>query len=82
MAEVATAAAAAAAFAGLLDILKTKSGLTLRNLTPPNKQEVVQRSLCSLSPLVFFLFNLVLGAWKELGWDKGWKGGRYKNPIK
>lgn len=54
----------------------------LINLTPPSKQEVVQRSLCSLSPLVFFLFNLVLGAWKELGWDKGWKDGRYKNPIK
>jgi hypothetical protein len=35
-----------------------------------------------LSPLTFFLSYIMLGGWKGLGSNKGWKGGSYKNLIK
>lgn len=37
----------------------------------PNQQEVAYRGLYPLSPLTFFLSNLVLGTWEGLRWNEG-----------
>lgn len=65
---------------GLLGVVMTKTGLAPRRLMSliSRKWHKVVYAPFSSNLLLSFL---VMGCWKELGKNKGWNYGRYKNPI-
>lgn len=48
-----------------------------KNLMPLISRKQSEEVHVPLLPLTFFYSYLVLEGWEGLGWDKGWKGGRY-----